>query len=321
MGFLKNIIADSHLPGCTPGVGESIAAASRSWSLGNPPDAPTDAVPVDAPPGPEVNIPEVNIRELDRSPRPVQRAMNRPARAGSTQSKAVASEVRTLQSGSNILAPNTALTERPNPTSNLSGQAGGATLRATPATDVIKAASSHAHASTGIGVGANNGPGIVPARQVTGRSSQEELPQSLGSDTNANLENTTATGQPASIANASAAVRSAPAKPGSATELPSDTVTTPAGDAHTATVTTPGPSRVHQAEVKPGSVTVPTQPDRRVESWLARERQTRSRSVVQTPQVRIGQVNVIVEAPATPPRQSQTAAADDASGWLFLRSL
>ena len=79
-------------------------------------------------------------------------------------------------------------------------------------------------------------------------------------------------------------------------------------------------TRVHQAEMKQRSVNAPSLPARII-SAVEKERQAAPRNVARPPQVRIGQVNVIVEAPAAPQRQSQPATADDFSSRLFLRSL
>ena len=83
----------------------------------------------------------------------------------------------------------------------------------------------------------------------------------------------------------------------------------------------PASTQVHQAEVKQRSVNAPSLPVQTIESVVEKERHAALRDVARPPQVRIGQVNVIVEAPAAPQRQSSPATTDDLSSRLFLRSL
>jgi hypothetical protein len=83
----------------------------------------------------------------------------------------------------------------------------------------------------------------------------------------------------------------------------------------------PDPARTPQTETKHSGAMAPPLPVQANQSGLSAEGRTPAHSLARPPQVHIGQVNVIVEAPASPQRQSQAAASDDSSSWLMLRSL
>lgn len=81
------------------------------------------------------------------------------------------------------------------------------------------------------------------------------------------------------------------------------------------------PGQVHQAEVNHRGVDGKALSAQMIESAVEQGRRSVSSSVAKPPQVRIGQVNVIVEAPAAPARQSPSTVTEDLSSRLFLRSL